>query len=301
MGHIITDLKENFKRGNVYIQLIYINAGVFIVTTLFTVLLTLFNRSGENILLYGEFPASLQNFLNQPWSLFTYMFMHAGVMHILFNMLWLFWFGQLFLSFFSAKHLRGLYVLGGICGAILYMVSFNLFPFFSDVVNSSFLLGASASVLAIVVATAYRQPEYQVRLLLFGTIRLKYIALVMILSDLLFITSENAGGHIAHLGGALAGLWFAASLSKGHDVTAWINKILDWFIALFSGKAFKQTRKPKMSVHYNKDKRSTDYDYNAQKKAQNDEVDRILDKLKKSGYESLTTEEKKSLFDASKK
>ena len=301
MAHIITDLKESFKRGNIYIQLIYINAGVFILTSLFMIILQLFNRNGENILLYGEMPASLHNFLYQPWSLFTYMFMHAGFMHVLFNMLWLYWFGQLFLLFFSAKHLRGLYVLGGICGAILYVLSFNLFPYFSNAIEGSYMLGASASVLAIVVATAYRQPEYQVRLFLFGVIRLKYIALFMIISDLLFITSNNAGGHIAHLGGALAGLWFAASLKKGHDMTAWINNILDWFISLFTGKAFKTKRKPKMSVHYNSNPRNKDYDYNAQKKAQNDEVDRILEKLKKSGYESLTTEEKKSLFDASKR
>ena len=301
MGHIITDLKENFKRGNIYIQLIYINGGVFILTSLLLVFLRLFNRSGANILLYAEMPASLPNFMYQPWSIFTYMFMHADFLHILFNMLWLYWFGQLFLYFFSAKHLRGLYILGGICGAAIYMLSFNLFPFFSDSIEHSYMLGASASVLAIVVATAYREPEYQVRLLLFGSIRLKYIALFMILSDLLFITSENAGGHIAHLGGALAGLWFAASLKKGHDVTAWINKILDWFISLFAGNAFKTRKKPKMSVHYNDNMRNKDYDYNAQKKAQNDEVDRILDKLKKSGYESLTTEEKKSLFDASKR
>jgi membrane associated rhomboid family serine protease len=301
MGHIITDLKENFKRGNIYIQLIYINGGVFIFTSLLMIFLKLFNRSGENILFYAEMPASLQNFLYQPWSIFTYMFMHGGVMHILFNMLWLYWFGQLFLCFFSAKHLRGLYVLGGICGAILYMLSFNLFPYFSNAIESSYMLGASASVLAIVIATAYRQPDYQVRLLLFGTVRLKYIALVMILSDLFFVTSDNAGGHIAHLGGALAGLWFAASLSKGHDVTAWINKILDWIISLFTGKVFTNRRKPKMTVHYGGDSRKKDYDYNAKKKAQSDEVDRILDKLKKSGYESLTTEEKKSLFDASKK
>jgi len=301
MGHIITDLKENFKRGNIYIQLIYINGGVFIFTSLLLVFLRLFNRSGANILLYAEMPASLQSFMYQPWSIFTYMFMHADFLHILFNMLWLYWFGKLFLYFFSAKHLRGLYILGGICGAIIYMLSFNLFPYFSDSIEHSYMLGASASVLAIVVATAYREPEYQVRLLLFGAIRLKYIALFMILSDLLFITSENAGGHIAHLGGALAGLWFAASLKKGHDVTAWINKILDWFVSLFAGNAFKTTKKPKMSVHYNDSKRNKDYDYNAQKRAQNDEVDRILDKLKKSGYESLTTEEKKSLFDASKR
>lgn len=299
MGHFITDLKETFKRGNIYIQLIYINVGVFIVTSLLTVFLMLFNRSSEPILRFLELPASVTSFLEQPWSLFTYMFMHAGVMHILFNMLWLYWFGSLFLYFFSAKHLRGLYVLGGICGGLLYLLAYNVFPYFRGVINYSYLLGASASVLAIVVATAYREPNYQVRLLFLGAIRLKYIALFMILTDLLFMTSNNAGGHIAHLGGALAGLWFAASLSKGKDISAWINRILDWISGLFSGKSWTRKKKPTMKVHYNRNPK--DFDYNARKKTESEEVDRILDKLKKSGYDSLTTEEKKSLFDASKR
>lgn len=259
----------------------------------------LFNRSAAGIFELLALPASFTRFILQPWSLFTYMFMHAGFMHILFNMLWLYWFGQLFLYFFSGKHLRGLYILGGICGGLLYMISYNLFPYFRPMVEVSTMVGASASVLAIVVATAYREPNYPVRLFLFGTIRLKYLALIVVLTDLLFITSGNAGGHIAHLGGALAGLWFAASLSKGTDITVWINRILDGVSSLFYKKNWK--RKPKMKVHYGNYSREQDYDYNARKKAQSDEVDRILDKLKKSGYESLTTEEKKSLFDASKK
>ncbi|MEG1685183.1 MAG: rhomboid family intramembrane serine protease, partial [Bacteroides sp.] len=156
--------------------------------------------------------------------------------------------------------------------------------------------GASASVLAIVVATAYREPNYQVRLLFIGAVRLKYIALFMIISDLLFITSDNAGGHLSHLGGALIGLLFASSLSKGHDITAWINILFDWVAGLFNRKTWK--RKPKMKVHYTGNK---DYDYNATKKAQSDEVDKILEKIKKSGYSNLSTEEKKSLFDASKR
>lgn len=299
MGHLITDLKDSFKRGNIFIQLIYINAGVFVLTSLLTVFLTLFNRSSEPILRFLEMPASIVSLIEQPWSLFTYMFMHAGVMHILFNMLWLYWFGSLFLLFFSAKHLRGLYVLGGICGGLLYLLAYNVFPYFSEAINYSHLVGASASVLAIVVATAYREPNYQIRLLLFGSIRLKYIALFMIITDLLFMTSSNAGGHIAHLGGALAGLCFAASLSKGRDVTTWINYALDWLSGLFSGKLWKRKKKPTMKVHYNRSPK--DFDYNAQKKAESEEVDRILDKLKKSGYESLTTEEKKNLFDASKR
>ena len=381
MATIITDLKESFRRGNIYIQLIYINVGVFIFTTLTGVILQLFNRSLGGVFEWLELPASLPRFIIQPWSVLTYMFMHAGVLHILFNMLWLYWFGALFLNFFSARHLRGVYILGGICGGLLYMTAYNIFPYFRPMTEYSFMLGASASVLAIVAATvltymfmhagvlhilfnmlwlywfgalflnffsarhlrgvyilggicggllymtaynifpyfrpmteysfmlgasasvlaivaatAYREPDYPIRLFLFGTVRLKYLALIVIVTDLLFITSSNAGGHIAHLGGALAGLWFAASLSKGADITAWINKSLDAVTALFSFKP----RKPKMKVHYGTE-RQKDYNYNARKKAQSDEIDRILDKLKKSGYESLTTEEKKSLFDASKR
>lgn len=300
MAHIITDLKEAFRRGNVFIQLIYINVGVFVATTLVTVLLQLFNRSAAGVFELLALPASFERFATQPWSIITYMFMHSGFMHILFNMLWLYWFGALFLHFFSAKHLRGLYVLGGICGGLLYMVSYNVFPYFRPMIEYSTMVGASASVLAIVVATAYREPNYRVQLFLFGAVRLKYLALIVVATDLLFITSSNAGGHIAHLGGALAGLWFAASLKKGMDMTAWINKLIDGIRALFCKKTWQ--RKPKMKVHYsNGNSRQQDYDYNARKKNQSEEIDRILDKLKKSGYESLTTEEKKSLFDASSK
>ena len=299
MGDIITELKNTFKRGNIFIQLIFINVGIFLVTTLLSILFQLFNRSADTLLRLFELPASSVKFITQPWSLFSYMFMHADLLHILFNMLWLYWFGPLFLHFFSGKHLRGLYIFGGICGGVLYMLSYNIFPYFRPMVDYSMMVGASASILAIVLATAYREPNYQVRLLFFGAVRLKYFALFVVVTDLLFLTSNNAGGHIAHIGGALAGVWFAASLNKGTDVTSWINKLLDAIASLFNGTIRKKKHKPTMKVHYNRNPK--DYDYNANKKAQSDEIDRILDKLKKSGYDSLTVEEKKSLFDASKR
>ena len=293
MGSFINELKSGFNRGNIYIQFIYINVGMFVVTSLLGILWMLFNRDGAFVLQYLELPAWTERFILQPWSLFTYMFMHAGVLHLLFNMLWLYWFGQMFLSLFSAKHFRGLYLLGGICGGLLYMLAYNVFPYFSDSMYYSYLLGASASVLAIVVATAVRAPEYQVNFMFIGAVRLKYVALFMVLTDLMFMTSGNAGGHIAHLGGALAGWWFASGSSRGHDATAWINKCLDGLTIR------RKPKRPKMEVHYGD--KAKDYDYNARKKQQSEEVDRILDKLKKSGYNSLTTEEKKRLFDASKK
>ncbi|MDR1003751.1 MAG: rhomboid family intramembrane serine protease [Prevotellaceae bacterium] len=298
MASIINDLHNAFRRGNIYIRLIYINTGVFVATALIDVLFRLFNSTVGMLFEWFELPASFTQFAVQPWSLLTYMFMHAGFLHILFNMLWLYWFGALFLMFFSARHLRGVYILGGICGGLLYMIAYNLFPLFADLKESSYLLGASASVLAIVAATAYREPNYPIRLMFIGTVRLKYLALVVIGMDLLFITSDNGGGHIAHLGGALAGLWFAAGLSKGRDVTAWINRTFDFANSLLHPKP----RKPKMKIYKGGGTgRAQDYNYNARKRAQSDEIDRILDKLKKSGYDSLSADEKKSLFDASKR
>ena len=297
MGNFISDLKHNFQRGNIGLQLIYINVGIFVVITLVSVFLMLFNWNVTSWLLYLELPASMSQFLVQPWSLLTYMFLHANALHLLFNMLWLYWFGQMFMSFFSARHFRGLYLLGGLLGGLLYMLAYNVFPYFTPYINESYLLGASASVLAVVVATAVREPEYQVNFMFIGSVRLKYVALIMVVTDLLFITSSNGGGHIAHLGGALAGWWFTTNLQKGKDITSWINHIFDWFQGGF--KSSGPVKKTKMKV--NRGGKADDYDYNARKKQQSEEIDRILDKLKQSGYASLTTEEKKRLFDASKK
>ena len=174
------------------------------------------------------------------------------------------------------------------------MISYNVFPYFDNYIFSSCLLGASASVLAIVIATAFKSPDYSINLLFFGSVRLKYLAAAMILLDLLFITTENAGGHISHLGGALAGWLFASGLRSGHDYTKWINNFID----LLNKISFKR-RKPKMKIYYGE--RNKDYSYNSQKKEKSDEIDRILDKLRKSGYDSLSTNEKKSLFDVSRK
>lgn len=297
MDNFVTDLKDKFKRGDISIRFIFINVGVFLLSSFTLILWTLFNGNGSYLRQYVELPASMEHFILQPWSLFTYMFMHADVLHLLFNMLWLYWFGQLFLYQFSSKHFRGLYLLGGIFGGVFYMAAYNIFPYFAASIPVSYLLGASASVLAIVVATAVRLPEHKVQFMFIGAVRLKYVALFVVVSDLLFITSGNAGGHIAHLGGAVGGWLFASSLQKGSDITAWINTAWDAIQSLFSKR--KTVKKPKMKVHYGEKK--SDYDYNARKKEQSDEVDRILEKLKKSGYASLSSEEKKRLFDASRK
>lgn len=295
---IITDLQQRFRQGNISLQLIYINIGVFLLQTLTNIVLLLFNVYNGFPTQWFEMPADVMHFLIQPWSVVTYMFFHADFFHLLFNMLWLYWFGQLFLYSYSARHLRDLYILGGIAGGLLYMLAYNIFPYFHSMVGTSMLIGASASVLAIVIATAVSMPDYRLNLLFFGEVRLKYVALIVIITDLLFITSNNAGGHIAHLGGALAGWWFARGIRDGkYDATSWINVTIETVTGWFRNSA--QSKKARMKVHVGK--HAKDYDYNARKKAKDDEIDRILDKIKKSGYDGLTKEEKNRLFKESHK
>ena len=299
MAGVFDDLKRTFQQGNIVVRLVYINVAAFVLCTLLSVVLGLFGISAAEFLRSLYLPADLLQLLRRPWTLITYMFLHAGVWHLLGNMLWLYWFGRLFLYFFSAKHLRGLYVVGGLLGALLYIVAYNVFPIFSDQLYSATLVGASASVLAIAIATAIREPEYKINLMLIGPVKLKYFALFIVLFDALYVGSNNAGGHIAHLGGALAGWWFTKGISQGRDITHWVNVCIDAIEKLFS-KREPRPRKPKMKVH-STNSRMADYEYNAQKKAQSDEVDKILDKLKKSGYSSLSDEEKRRLFEASKR
>ena len=299
MAGIFEELKHTFKQGNIVVRLIYINIAAFVLSMLLSIALGLFNINTTEFFRSLYLPADLLQLLRRPWTLITYMFMHAGIWHLLGNMLWLYWFGKMFLYFFSAKHLRGLYVVGGLLGGLLYIASYNIFPFFREQLYSATLVGASASVLAIAIATAVREPEYRINLMLIGPVRLKYFALFIVLFDALYVGSNNAGGHIAHLGGALAGWWFAKGISQGRDITHWINVCIDATGGLFSKREHKP-RKPKMKVHTT-NSRTADYEYNAHKKAQSDEVDKILDKLKQSGYSSLSDEEKRRLFEASKR
>ena len=295
MATIITDLKENFRRGRIHIRLIYINTGIFVLIALLGIVLRLFNMTSGSLLNWFELPASLPRLAIQPWSLLTYMFLHANLLHLLFNMLWLYWFGKMFLDYLNERQLLGVYLLGGIAGALLFMAAYNIFPYFQNVAPFSTLMGASASVMAIVFAIALIWKDGYVDLFLFGRIKLIYLALFTLFIDLLSITSYNAGGHWAHIGGTLFGVLFALRYTRaGKDLTQPLNRVLDWLVNL--GK-----RRPKMKVSYTNTKRAADYEYNARRKANEDTINTILEKLKRSGYESLSSDEKRQLFDASKK
>jgi membrane associated rhomboid family serine protease len=246
-----------------------------------------------------ELPASVQHLLYQPWSLVTYMFIHNGFMHILWNMFALYGFGRIFLNFYSIRHFIGVYFFGGIVGGLFFILAYNIFPYFEPLVDDSYLVGASAAVMAIVVASAVRTPNTVVNLMFFGAVRLATLATITVIISILLLSSENAGGNFAHIGGVLAGYMFAFLLGKGIDVTNVINTPLDWIKRLFKGEVFKRKRKPKFTYTGNA-KRGADYEYNARRKTSEAEIDAILEKLKKGGYSSLTEAEKKRLFEASR-
>ena len=285
----LQQIKNMFRSGDIISRLIIINVGIFVITAAVRILLTLFNIQTPLFTELLAVPAHLSNLLLAPWTLISYMFYHEQIFHILFNMFALYWFSKIFLIYFNEKQLMALYILGGISGAFLYIASYNIFPYFNNMIFGSRLLGASGSVMAIIVASAVQSPKLELRFLLLGSIKLQYIAIAVVLISFLGITSSNAGGEIAHLGGALFGYLFVVSLRGGKDISAWLNKSIDAVMGIF--------RPRKMKIRPNKSNvKMNDAEFNVHKKKQEAEIDRILDKIKKSGYESLSTEEKNRLF-----
>ncbi|MCD6332585.1 MAG: rhomboid family intramembrane serine protease [Bacteroidales bacterium] len=293
-----SQIRDSFKRANVLTRLIYINIGVYILIKFLSLFFFLLNRRELDATLLGflALPADTGVLLVRPWTLVTYMFLHYGFFHILFNMLWLFWFGKIFLEYLDARKLTAIYLIGGFAGGLLYIAAYNLLPAFRDQVPVSIALGASAAILAVVMTISFYVPDYRVNLMFIGPVKIKYIALGTILIDLFSIQSGNAGGHIAHLGGALFGILYAWQLTRGKDLVRGFNKLLDALVTLFKPR-------PKMRVKYKKPRGrpETDMEYNARKSAEQAEIDRILEKISKNGYAALTKEEKEKLFTSSKR
>lgn len=289
---IADEIKQSFKSGSTLTKLIYINLAVFLVVKLIGVFYFLFKiDDGFSLVNWLAVPADLTNLVRKPWTIFTYMFLHEDFLHILFNVLWLYWFGQIFLHYFDQKKLVSVYLLGGIAGAFIYILTFNIFPVFADILPISSALGASASVIAIVIAVSVYAPNHTIHLLFIGPVRLKYIALITILIDVISIASTNAGGHLAHLGGAMFGYFYILQLKRGNNITRFFDRFMDWLFSIFKPK-------PKIKITYKRPVNDIEYNKaNAQKQA---EIDKILDKIAQSGYESLTKKEKEVLFKNSK-
>ncbi len=295
---IIQDAKDNFRTGTMITQLIMINVVIFIVLVLLKVFTYNFTMSKDSWI----YTQIVQEWLStsgywkelivKPWTLFTSMFLHKGVWHLAWNMIVLYWFGRILGDLLGDRRVLPLYILGGLVGAVIFTLSYSLIYG----VNDAHALGASAAVSAIVLGAAVTSPDYTIQLIFLGMVKIKWIALAIIVIDLLGTTGGNSGGAFAHLGGAFIGYMYVSQLRSGRDIGAWINTIVDWVQALFSPP---ERPKAKMTVaSRNTDRRKSTKPSRSQETQA--DVDRILDKIKQKGYDSLSDEEKEVLYRASK-
>ncbi len=295
MNSFLDNLKTSFQNGSILTKLLFINVGVFILVFV----LTLFF---PGILAYIIVPGSFEFLIRRPWTILSYMFVHEGVWHLIMNMLWLWWFGKLFLLFFNEKQLTAVYLLGGFVGALFHIGINFLLPEH----RAASVLGASAAVMSVVFAVVAYKPDYEIPLIFIGSVKIKYLGIFAFALDIIGLLSNLksgvavAGGvaHIAHIGGALLGLWFGYQMKNGKDITRLFNNFLNNFFALFSSGSKTSTKNKRKK---GRTKAKTDWEYNAEKKSKEKETDRILEKIKKSGYDSLSKKEKDFLFRQSKK
>ena len=293
MGSIIDDLKLQFRHGDVTTRLIFWNVALFAVPYIVFGILSLFG-SDVPWLQYVSLSSDPADLLWKPWSLISYAFFHGGIFHILFNLIMLNFTGRLFLTFFTQKQLLSLYFVSAMFAGLIYIISYLFIPALQDV--RSTLVGASGAVMAILFATAAYSPMMELRLLIFGNVKLWHVAVVLLIIDLVQLPMTNTGGHLAHLGGALFGYLYIVQLKKGNDIAGWFGKIVD-SVAELTGKKKQPFRK----VHKNVTVRPTPpVSRIVTKDKVQQQIDEILDKISKSGYDSLTTEEKEFLFRAGK-
>ena len=290
MASIIDDLKMQYKFGGITQRLIYWNIACFILSYVFFGLLRLVNIDID-FLQYVSLSSNPVDLLWKPWSIISYSFFHSDFFHIFFNLIILNFSGQLFLTFFNQKQLLGLYVLSAIFAGLVFVSSFYLMNIIAPIV------GASAAIMAILVAVTTYSPLMNVRLLLVGNVKLWQITVVILLIDLLQIRLENSGGHIAHLAGAFFGFIFIKLLQNGTDLSKIVSTIIDFFVNLFA----KSPSTPFKKVHRNYKK---PIDKSTSKIVTKDitqqQIDEILDKISRSGYDCLTKEEKEFLFKVGK-
>ena len=299
----LEDFRRFFRQGSGLSLLILANVSIWIVVQVLKVLLFFYNNPddhiAESLVLHTlAIPASLPLLLLKPWTLITYMFLHTEFWHLLFNMLWLYWFGRIFLEFLHSRQLIYIYFIGGISGALFYVIAFNVFPVFSGMITESLALGASASVMAIVTAVSFYVPAYTIQLFLFGRIRILYLAILLFVFDFFMIPSGNAGGHLAHIGGAISGVVYIrlfSIINKSYHpgrTSPFFSNLLNFF----------QRKHPASYTTPDYSGRPvSDEEYNQKKRVNQNRVDEILEKISKGGYDCLTKEEKEFLFKTSKK
>lgn len=305
MNSILDDLKRTLFGDNMLSKLILINVIVFVAYNVLIVIAKLFGFfellaiSGGGAINYLNtfimMPAQPLDLLLKPWTLVTYAFFHEGLFHILFNMLWLYWFGRIFNNLLSQEKLLDLYILGGIAGGLTYFLIYNILPSI-NAVSGGPLLGASGAVYAIVMGTATLTPESEMSLLLIGPVKIKWIAVAALVLSFIAIGGSNPGGNLAHMGGALMGYLYMKQLREGNDWGRPVRYVIDGVNRLFADSPSR----PKMTIHKNPKHQSGRSGKSAAAQTSEEEIDRILDKINKSGYDSLSKAEKQKLYEASK-
>jgi membrane associated rhomboid family serine protease len=308
MTGIFDDLRNEFnKTGNAVVKLILINVMIYaIILVLRTVFhYALSSQVYDDVMAQIKLPASLSSFAYKPWTLVTNFFAHEGFFHILFNMLFLYWFGQVIEEYIGGRRVVALYVLGGIAGGLVFLLMYNVTPYLQAGASGATLIGASGGIFAIIVGLATLLPDYTVFLLFLGAVRIKYIAAFYIVLSIAELVGSNPGGNLAHLAGALVGFGFVRSLKNGVDWGEPIYGFLDFINALFTPrpsrpKMPRRERTPAPTVAGNGNSNKTKIESVSTNDAPDqDEIDTILDKISKSGYESLSREEKQKLYKAS--
>ena len=291
---IIDDIKESFRSGHMITRLIIINVAVFVVTALTNAFAPSFYQS--TLVHWIAVPGDPISLLFKPWTIITYMFVHGGLGHIFWNMLILYWFGRIVGDMIGDKHILPIYIVGGLAGAVAYILSY----YFLIGQVGTYMVGASAAIMALVIIAGRINPEKELHLILIGPVRIKFVILAFILMDLIFIGKDsNTGGHIAHIGGMVMGWLYYNQIGQGNDLEYKINGIFDWLGGLFVPKP---KRKSPLTVKFKSDKIKTMSEHrSSESDSMQQKVDEILDKIKRNGYDSLTDVEKETLYQASKK
>jgi len=273
------NLKQRFERGNIVEKLIYINILLFVLTLLMSIFQSLYKNDNNWIIQWFSLEADINSLFTKPWTMITYGFLHADFIHILFNLIALYFIGNLFIDYFTQKQLLTFYILGTFFGGVIYLFSQNYFPLFEG--KTSVLVGASAGISAIFIGIATYMPNYELKIRFIGFVKLWYLAAIWVGLDVLGLAGENTGGLFAHLGGGLFGFLFVSKASK-KEIGVFKN-----IAAIF----FKKNN-PLKTVHKstNTKKETTKSDFTQK------QIDEILDKISKSGYDTLTKSEKEFLF-----
>ena len=297
----IDNIRRINKETSILMKIIVVNIVVLLLLRIMALGAMLFNIDASGMLHWVDASSDLHVLIRRPWTVVTFMFCHFDFFPVLFNLLWLYWIGRIFMDFFTSKQLMGVYLLGGWGGLILFLMTFNLLPHFAGI--NACLMGASASIIAVVVATAVYAPDIKIPLLFLGDISLKWIAAVAVVFTVLGDLS-NPGGCVAHLGGILVGVWFALRIKRGRDITRSLNAAIDTVFGLFNGRSWKFLK----SGHKKQKKDAAADGGKSARQAtrpadevDEKELDNILAKIKASGYDALTDEEKDKLFKASRR